>query len=111
MVRRMRALVVGAGAVGQVYARHLALGGATVTFLVKPARAAACQAGLTLYPLHAGGRPQRFTAPVLTSLEEVARQRWDAVFLAVSSTALRDGAWLGALLAALGDATVVLLQP
>jgi ketopantoate reductase len=32
----MRALVVGAGAVGQVYGHHLARGGADVAFYVRP---------------------------------------------------------------------------
>lgn len=48
----MRTLVVGAGSVGQVFARHLSLGGAEVTFLVKEKHAAELRRGLTLYPLN-----------------------------------------------------------
>jgi 2-dehydropantoate 2-reductase len=110
----MRALVVGAGAVGQVFGYHLHLGGADVSFLVKPKYAGECRAGFTLYPLNDRRRrlePRRFTgAGVVTTDEEVAASRWDQVFLTVSSTALR-GPWLPGLARAAGDATVVSLQP
>jgi 2-dehydropantoate 2-reductase len=110
----MRVLVVGAGAVGQVFGHHLARGGAEVAFLVKPRYAGAARAGYTLYALHDRRRrttPIRFTgAGVVTSAAEAAASRWDAVILTVSSTALR-GAWLAELAAATGDATVVMLQP
>lgn len=111
-----RVLVVGAGAVGQVYARHLAAGGAEVTFLVKPAHAAEVRAGLTLYPLNRP-RAQR-TSPVLLTgygviddLAEVAQQSWDHVYLTISSTALRAGDWFAGLARAIHRATLVLLQP
>jgi ketopantoate reductase len=112
----MRALVVGAGAVGQVYGHHLARGGAEVSFLVKPAHGPELAGPLTLYPLN---RPHRLrTQPVtfggfgvLTDPAEVARERWDQVYLTVSSTALRAGGWFARLAAALGEATLVLLQP
>lgn len=111
----MRALVVGAGAVGQAYGRHLVRGGAQVSFLVKPKHAAECRAGFILYALNRPRRkraePERFdTFGVLTSEEQVAQASWDAVFLAVSSTALREGTWFARLAAVIGDATVVLLQ-
>ena len=109
----MRALVVGAGAVGQVYARHLQRGGTEVAFLVKERYAAELREGLTLYPWNEGRPP----APVafrgfgvLTSTAEVARQSWDQVWLCISSTALR-GPWLDLLLGAAGEATLVALQP
>jgi hypothetical protein len=74
-----------------------------------------CRRGFTLYPLN---RPAaRRTEPeiwegfgVVTSAAEVAKERWDQVYLTVSSTALR-GPWLEELAAATGNATVVLLQP
>ena len=53
---RTRTLVVGAGAVGQPYARHLAAGGADVAVLAKPAHAAEARAGFTLYSLN---RPRK----------------------------------------------------
>jgi 2-dehydropantoate 2-reductase len=106
-------LVVGAGAVGQVYARHLALAGARVAFFVRPRAAAACEAGLTLYPLTKRGErtPVDFrAAAVHTSLADVAAERWDQVWLAVPATAL-DPAWLRSIAEAVGDALVVALPP
>lgn len=112
----MRALVVGAGAVGQVYGRHLQAGGAEVSFLVKPAHARATRAGLTLYGLNR--RPSLRTQPetvggfeVLTEVAEVAGRRWDQVYLTMSSTALRAGSWFAQLAGAIHSATLVVLQP
>ncbi|MEX2572519.1 MAG: 2-dehydropantoate 2-reductase N-terminal domain-containing protein [Gemmatimonadota bacterium] len=112
----MKALVVGAGVVGQVHGYHLARGGATVGFLVKPEHAGATRAGLTLYPLNRlpGRRsePERFDEySVYDSVEEVSRESWNQVYLTMSSTALRAGDWFAGLAAVVGDATIVLLQP
>jgi 2-dehydropantoate 2-reductase len=103
--------VVGAGAVGQVFALHLARGGAEVVFLVKPKYAEECGRGFKLYRL--GGRvptTESVTYRALTSTADAARERWDQVYLTVSSSALR-GDWLGELARATGEATVVMLQP
>ncbi len=109
----MRALVVGAGAVGRVYGRHLALGGAEVSFLVKEAHLEACRRGFTFYPLNRRGEQRRepvgWRAYGLLVEREIASTRWDEIYLATSSTALRDR-WIGRL-AETGEATVVLLQP
>ncbi|HTM22075.1 MAG TPA: 2-dehydropantoate 2-reductase N-terminal domain-containing protein [Kofleriaceae bacterium] len=108
----MRALIVGAGSIGQVLAHALRAGGAEVAFLVKPAHAAEARAGFTLYPL--GRRRERWRpvrldgVPVLT---ETPLPRFDTVLLAVSSPALATGTWLAELAAATGDATMVALQP
>lgn len=109
----MRVLIVGAGAVGQVFGHHLALGGAEVTFLVKPAYADDCRRGFTLYSLHhKPPQAHRFDGfGVITAPGEAAGARWDHVYLTVSSTALRSGTWLAELAAATGDATIVFLQP
>lgn len=112
----MRALIVGAGAVGQVYGRHLLGGGAEVAFLLKPQHAPAARAGFTLFPLNRPqrlrGRPERVPGcAILTSASEVAQQRWDQVYLTMSSTALRAGPWFAELAAVIGHATLVLLQP
>ena len=112
----MRALVIGAGAIGQVYGRHLAQGGAQVTFLVKPEHEANTRSGLTLYRLNRSRRrrtePERLTGyGVCTRVSDTASAQWDQVYLATSSTALRAGPWFGDLSSAIGDATVVLLQP
>jgi len=107
----MRVLVVGAGAVGQVYGRHLQLGGADVTFFVRDQYRATTAAGFTLYPLNRRDKaaPIRFEGfQVATSPAEVGSV--DVVLLTVSSPALRGG-WLANLVAATGGATYVVLQP
>lgn len=100
-------LIVGAGAVGQVFALHLSRGGGEIAFLVKPSHP--LEAELRLFP-QARGRATLSGFRRLTSAEEVARERWDQVWLAVPSNAL-SGAWLPELLEATGDATVVALAP
>jgi len=105
-----RVLVVGAGAVGQVFALHLARGGADVAFLVKPKYAEECARRFTLYKLGRRVVTESLTCRAITSAAEAAREQWDQVYLTVSSTALR-GDWLGELARATGDATVVMLQP
>jgi 2-dehydropantoate 2-reductase len=107
----VKALLVGAGAVGQVYGYHLQRGGAEVSFFVKEKYAAECRAGFLLYPLRRRTEPAHFRGfGVLTHMAEVAAERFDEVWLCVSSTALR-GPWLDELLGASGDATVVALTP
>jgi 2-dehydropantoate 2-reductase len=111
----MNILLVGAGAVGQAYGWHLQGGGASVSFLVHEKYAAACRAGLTLYPLNrpkaTRWQPVPFTGfGVLTHTDTVAAATWDQVWLCISSPALR-GPWLDALLDAIGSATLVFLQP
>ncbi|MCB9594148.1 MAG: ketopantoate reductase [Sandaracinaceae bacterium] len=106
-----RVLVVGAGAVGQVYGRHLALGGADVTFFVREKYVAELSGGMTFYPLHDGDAPVRFEGyHLVTSPEAVRAGGFDQVWLCVSSSALR-GDWLGPLLAAAPDALVVAMVP
>jgi hypothetical protein len=112
----MRALIVGAGAVGQVYGRHLQAGGADVGFLVKPAHADQARAGFTLYPLNRSrarrAQPEQMTGfEIFTGREAVAKQTWDQVYLTVSSPALRAGNWFAELAPAIASATLVLLQP
>jgi len=107
----MRALIVGAGAVGQVFGYHLARGGARVGFLVKPKYADEARRGYTLYPLKPrGAPPERFTDfDVLTEPGQAAG--WDQVYITVASTALHRGTWLAELCAACPDATIIPLQP
>jgi 2-dehydropantoate 2-reductase len=105
----MRALVVGAGAVGQVFASRLARGGAEVAFLVKPKHAAAAREGFAVHQ-HRCGRTgsEQLRARVVTDAGEDA---WDAVLLCVPSTALADSSWLQQLALATGDATIVSFGP
>ncbi len=100
-----RVLMVGAGAVGQVFAWFLMRGGASVSFLIKPTHALPAELPMleqvrTPTVLHGFGR--------LTTNDEVAKQEWDQVWLAVPSNALAEP-WLPALLRVTGTATVVTL--
>ncbi|MFN7144443.1 MAG: ketopantoate reductase family protein [Myxococcota bacterium] len=107
----IRALIVGAGAVGQVYGLALQRAGVDVSVFVKPKYAAKARAGFLLHALNRPAGPVRLDGVgVLTTADEVRAQRWDQVWLAVSSTAI-EGPWLEDILAATGDATVVCLQP
>lgn len=110
----MKVLIVGAGAVGQVFGRHFQLGGGEVAFLVRPTYASEVEQGLTLYALNQPSpwtpRPLSVSA-VLTDPAQVPSFAPDVVVLCVSSTALRKGTWLTDLAAAAPEATVVTLQP
>ncbi|HTJ41111.1 MAG TPA: hypothetical protein VL463_03420, partial [Kofleriaceae bacterium] len=97
------------------YARHAQQGGADVTFFVREKYRDEVARGLDLYPLNKRKKPPmapvRFGGfEVVARPDEVRAQTFDQVYLTVSSPALR-GPWLGELLAACGDATIVALQP
>ncbi len=126
----MKILLVGAGAVGQVYGYHLHRGGAQVTFYVREKyREGLAQDGMPLYPLKGRNKGGSFLPALLRNrrvpakciefrdfglvsapAEVAAQGPFDQVWLCMSSTALK-GDWLTALLAVIGDATVVSLQP
>ncbi|HEX5746131.1 MAG TPA: 2-dehydropantoate 2-reductase N-terminal domain-containing protein [Archangium sp.] len=110
-----RVLLVGAGAVGQVFGKYLQAAGCELSFLVKEKYADEARRGFTLYELgmlEKDPEPVAFSGfGVLVSNEEVAARRWDQVWLCVSSTAMRAGSWVGELARATGDATWVMLQP
>jgi ketopantoate reductase len=107
-------LVVGAGAVGQVFGQHLARGGARVTFLVRAQRRDEAARGFDLYPLNGfrrGSDPLHFTQfELISSTRELAARRFDQVYLTLPSPAMQ-GPWLRELIAATGDATLISLQP
>lgn len=108
-----RILIVGAGTVGQVYGHFLQRGGAEVSFLVKPVHAEECARGFNVYRCRRNGlgAGERYVpAHVFTEIEDVALTVWDQVWLAVPSDALRSG-WLSSLKRAVGDTTLVMLQP
>jgi ketopantoate reductase len=102
----MRALIVGAGAVGQVFGHHLAKAGVEVAFLVKPKYVAECERGFVLYKLPRTDG-ERFAAARIVSEADAT---YDQVYITISSPALRSGTWLADLARATGDATMVVLQ-
>lgn len=107
------ALIVGAGAVGQVYGHFLQRGGASVSYFIKEKYKEECENGFTLYRCRRSGlgAAERFDADGLfTQFDDLKQTRWDQVWLTVSSADLRGG-WLEQLREVIGDATVVMLQP
>lgn len=107
-------LLVGAGAVGQVYGRHLSLGGADVTFYVREKYKAALQEGMPVYPLNkqkVTQEPQKFNDfKLMTTIGEVESSPFDQIWLCVPATALR-GDWVEPMLNASGNAVIVSLVP
>ena len=108
----MKILVVGAGAVGQVYALHLAQAGHELSFFVKPRYASELAGGLTLHQLGRWRSRQRRLEGygIVTDTAEVAARQWDQVWLALSSDALHSEL-ATQVLAAVGKATVICLPP
>lgn len=107
----MRVLVVGAGAVGRVYARHLSEGGAEVSFYVRPSRRDEAAAGYVLHRVRSRRRRERAhvrPASVLCSPGEVRSERFDQLWLCIPTDALAS---MADLLDAAGDAVVVSLVP
>ncbi len=101
-------LVVGAGAVGQVFAWHLAQGGAALSFFVRPQHLLPEQLPLFLGAQH---RVVLEGFGRLTSIDQVRETGpWQQVWLTVPSTRLSEP-WLPQLLAAAPDATFVALAP
>ena len=110
----MRVLVIGAGAIGQVFGYSFSMGGAEVTFLTRPKYADAARAGFVLYPMNRSAStrntPVKFTEfSVATDQDEAMKERWDVVVLALSSVALRSGDWFDRLCDSLGDAQLLSL--
>lgn len=109
----MRVLIIGAGAVGLVYGKHLADGGAQVTLYVRPSRREEARAGydLTRVWLFGARKTSRFVPhAVVTSTSEALALDVDQAWVATSTTALGEP-WLAELLAAVPRANVVFLQP
>ena len=110
----MNALVIGAGAVGQVFARHLHLGGSNISFFARSQRASQLRQGLVFYQLNrhdARRRPIHFeTFDVLTEYSQISGRIWDQIYLCVPSNALR-GSLLKEIGQRGGDATIIKLQP
>ena len=93
----MRILIIGAGAIGQAFARHFHRGGAEVHLLVRPRQEKAARRGLPVYPLNERSfrqTPDRLHLEVHTDQDAALHTAFDVIVLSVSSTALRAGDWL-----------------
>jgi 2-dehydropantoate 2-reductase len=112
-LRGLRVLIVGAGAVGQVYGKILHDGGAEVAFLVKEKYAAETRQGFVFYPRRTARRGAALKSERWTGFEVLTKPYgdFDCVILSVSSTALYAGDWVAELVTAMGNATLVMLQP
>jgi hypothetical protein len=104
-------LIVGAGAVGQVFGLHLQNGGASVSYLVRSESLASIDKVFRLYRL--GRRhpptPVDFTPnAIFSDPMAVGSRAWDSVWLCIPSTAL-DGRWMAKLRDRTGTASIVTL--
>jgi len=110
----MNALVIGAGSVGQVFARHLHLGGSEVSFLTRNEHTSDIRRNLVLIPLnHRNARtsPKHFGSfDVLTQYSQLESQPWDQIYMCVPSTNLTDRLMEG-IKSYGGAATIVKIQP
>ena len=112
MLRRQRILIVGAGAIGQVFGLHLHQAGADVSFFVKDKYVEAAEEGFEIHRYGLTGmRPKSFLQrPVFSDHRLLRMQRFDQIWLCMSSTALRSG-FLESFAESITDATWVTFQP
>ncbi|MBL4755883.1 MAG: hypothetical protein JKY52_20100 [Flavobacteriales bacterium] len=113
----MNVLVIGAGATGQIFARHLQDGGAQISFLVRERHrdffTEAVENGLPLYHLNKGPHPAPYflkNFSVHYSTESLANTEWDQVWFCVPSNALVPQ-WISDIAAVTGHASLILLSP
>jgi Ketopantoate reductase PanE/ApbA len=83
-------LIVGAGALGMVTGYHLSLAGASVVFLVRPARLAAVQAPQMLYCYDDGQLKEYKNYRAIATVAEVAAQRFDYVLVTFDGATCRS---------------------
>lgn len=94
MLRRLRVLVVGGGAIGQVFGRYLQAGGADVSFLLKPRYVEDAKEGWDIHHYGVAGlRPRQHLKPtnVFTDHRQLRAHTFDQIWLCVSSPAIRSG--------------------
>jgi len=113
-IRIDRVLIVGAGAVGQVYARHLRRAGVKVDLYVRPKRVEEFEEGVWMYPLNDRNLKERgehiHGMGVFSTPEELESESFDQVWICVSSTAL-SGPWLKEVLDAAAPQSLVSMSP
>ncbi|MFO0616102.1 MAG: 2-dehydropantoate 2-reductase N-terminal domain-containing protein [Polyangiaceae bacterium] len=106
-----RILVIGAGAVGQVYAHHFARGGARVSVFVREKYAEEARRGFDLIHVHSRHkRPRSRFVPIDVVTLSSKLGVYDQVWITVPTPALLSGG-LDEVLSSTGAATVVSLQP
>ena len=113
MNSKPRVLVIGAGAVGQVFGHHLIRAGADVTFFVREAYRQTTARGFDMYGLRLLGSPEAIRVEgfgVVCTASEVAAKKFDQIYLALPSQAV-TGTWLRDLVAVAGEATWISIQP
>lgn len=110
----MKVLVVGAGAVGQVYGYYFYLGGCEVSFLVREKYHQEVAQGMTFFPLNKGKNPDPVffkKYSVISNLPELAKTNWDLIVITLPSDALYTP-WLGEFASKVNKtATIISLQP
>lgn len=110
----MNALVIGAGAIGQVFGHYLQNGGSRVTFFARRERAQRIKNGLVLYHLNRRNsrrRPIHFESfEVFSEYLGIEDQEWDQVYFCIPSDALSENL-LEQVSRRSGEATIIKLQP
>lgn len=107
----MKILIVGAGAVGQIYGHYYAEGGAEVTYSVKPRHLEELKKGLPIFNLNQKQKKLFKNFDVITDLPLLSKTKWDVIVLTVPSDALYTP-WLKEFTDSINkNATLVTLQP
>ena len=107
----MKVLVVGAGAVGQIYGHYYADGGSDVTFFVRPKHIEELKSGLSIFNLNKKQTTDFQNFKVITDLTRLKDIQWDIVVLTVPSDALFTP-WLQEFTSSINKtATLLTLQP
>lgn len=110
----MKILVIGAGAVGQIYGYHFHKGGAEVSYLIKEKYLTELSAGMRLFPLNQGRKPEAILFKdyqLISDYQALKQTHWDVVLITVASDALYQP-WLEELSQVINpEASILSLQP
>jgi ketopantoate reductase len=112
-LRQIDALVVGAGAVGQVIGKHLAVAGVNTTLFVKREYASVADEGFELHHFSPFGKHERRRFDdfkIIKDVQELEQRHFDQVYICVSSPDLKSG-WVPRFFPHLRHSIWVLLQP
>ena len=107
----MKILIVGAGAIGQVYALHAHRGGAQVAFWTRPAYHKDIDVPLLFFSAQEEAPIATLSGHrVLSDLNDL-EDEWDELWICISSTALKKGDWLNNVLQRIPTARILSLTP